>query len=863
MLPAVAVPAVSVQARGARLLSARFAHCLLALLALLLLSSVAAHATNPTVPQGGSASFAKTGTGNYPGSGNGSWDIYQGGTLRGCANTTNGWSVTYNSGTSQFTVTAPGNNTYAPIATNYTVRLVYGMGSAVSATFDVVAGSQAVSSLSLSPTSVIGAGGTPVTGTVTLSLSASGNTSVLLSSDTPSAATVPTSVTVLSGQTSATFTVTTYAVTTSTTVTITASYNGTSKTATLTVAPAPIVTSVTFPPGGSTTSPIGGTSFTGKVTLNIAAASAISVTLQSTNSAVSVPATVSVAAGASSATFTVTTTAVATATTAYVIATYNGTSPQGTVIVQPPQLQVPGGLTLSPTTTAGGNNVTATITLTGIAPSTGLTPVDGYPIYLTCSLANTVSYQNTPVPTSGSSMKVVVLTGSSSVTITLATSTVNYTTQLTLTATDGTNPNTWIQQSVGLTLVASHLWVSDIILPHTLLVNWDVSATGPSFVLKRQSTNGTQAFTVANSVKTYNDNFGSGSFMNDPATTYTYTLWDTYSSGPNQGQASTLLCTEVVSPYAIAAQAGQTQAVDSRLDLRYSTNVFLNHNFGATSYRGGLFAGYASDPAKVGRSFARFNLSVVSSALSGSGLTFRNGTVDAYFTGAIGSATIGCQPVSNTFWDPVNNVSTSTPWDSTMVWNTAPQVNPANAVTTMSVSGTTPGWIAWPMTQQIYSALQGSSSFPVGWTSTTEASSGWAYFAKPEYDANYPPTAACLLETPIPIQILFNPTSPYGGGNVTCTIVVNGIGPNDSVPVTVTATPSSTTTLTGFTSPSTINVTGLGRSFTFTVQTPPATQMGTPPNQTTIPGPGGSVTVTATANGTTVTATLSIRGYGT
>jgi len=88
-----------------------------------------------------------------------------------------------------------------------------------------------VSSLTLSPTGVIG--GTSSTGTVTLSGPApAGGAQVALSSNN-SAASVPSNVIVPAGATSATFRVNTSIVLFSTTATISASYNSTSRTATL------------------------------------------------------------------------------------------------------------------------------------------------------------------------------------------------------------------------------------------------------------------------------------------------------------------------------------------------------------------------------------------------------------------------------------------------------------------------------------------------------------------------------------------------------------------------------------------------------------------------------------------------------
>jgi hypothetical protein len=93
-----------------------------------------------------------------------------------------------------------------------------------------------LSSIALSPTSLVGGGSS--TGTVTLTSAApSGGLVVSLSSSAP-AASVPATVTVAGGSTSADFAVSTAEVGTSTSVTITASAGGVTRTATLTVDPA-------------------------------------------------------------------------------------------------------------------------------------------------------------------------------------------------------------------------------------------------------------------------------------------------------------------------------------------------------------------------------------------------------------------------------------------------------------------------------------------------------------------------------------------------------------------------------------------------------------------------------------------------
>ena len=152
--------------------------------------------------------------------------------------------------------------------------------------------------------------------------------------------------------------------------------------------------------------------------------------------------------------------------------------------------------------------------------------------------------------------------------------------------------------------------------------------------------------------------------------------------------------------------------------------------------------------------------------------------------------------------------------------------------------------------------------YSVAFTSASEGSGGWAYFAKREYDSTLAPAASYAYELPIPIQIAFTPTSLTGGGTVTVSLVVNGVGLGDSAVVSLSHTQTGSTTVSSF--PSSVTVTGLARSFSFHVETPLGGCLfnaGPPPFYTPYAGPGGSVTVFATCNGVTGSATLTIQGY--
>jgi LmbE family N-acetylglucosaminyl deacetylase len=229
----------------------------------------------------------------------------------------------------------------------------------------------AVSSLSLSPSAVVGGGSS--TGTVTLTLAApSGGAAVTLTSSNATVATVPASVTVSEGSTSATFAVSTSPVTATTSVTISATYNGQTQTATLTVLAALNLSSVTLSP----TTVVGGATSQGTVTLNAAAPTGgAAVTLSSSNPSVaSVATSVVVVAGQTSASFSVQTSSVNSQTPVTISASYSGMTLQASLSVI--------SYAVSSSNLARG----ATVTVSSETPSTGQLGVkaidgvaDGYP----------------------------------------------------------------------------------------------------------------------------------------------------------------------------------------------------------------------------------------------------------------------------------------------------------------------------------------------------------------------------------------------------------------------------------------------------------------------------------------------------
>ena len=306
------------------------------------------------------------------------------------------------------TQTIKGVNYASFNATSGSYQAVYGGGGPT----------VAVSSVALSPSSVVGGSGSAGTVTLTGPAPTGGVVVTLSSSNTGVAQLAASSVTVAAGSTSAAFSITTGTVTSATQVTISGTYpTGTTQGAILTVTPAVAVSSVALNP----TSVLGGGSSTGTVTLTGAApGGGAAVTLSSSNTAAAtVPGSVTVPAGSTAITFTVTTTPVATVATSVITATY-GASANATVTVNSP---VPSSVTLSPTSVTGGSSSTGTVSLSGPAPAGGAS--------VGLASSNTTAAQ---VPAA-----VTVAAGSTSTTFTVTTGAVGTTTTVNVTATFGTS----------------------------------------------------------------------------------------------------------------------------------------------------------------------------------------------------------------------------------------------------------------------------------------------------------------------------------------------------------------------------------------------------------------------------------------
>ena len=268
-------------------------------------------------------------------------------------------------------------------------------------------------SVSLSPTTVIG--GTTSTGTVTISQPAGASGTVINLSTSDVSASVPATVTVAAGATTANFGVSTVGSAITTTVNVIASAAGGKASAVLTITPIQ-VTSMTI----NLTPVVGGNQTSGTVTLNgPAPTGGMGISLTTSNGTAVVPLNVEVAAGSTTGTFTINTIGVSTPTTVTITGSDGTNTVSANLTVNPASLS---SVSVAPSTVAGGNTAIGTVTLNGFAPNGGLA----------VSLNSSSGLASLP-PT------VTVPSGSTSATFNVATSVVQTSSPVTITATQGAN----------------------------------------------------------------------------------------------------------------------------------------------------------------------------------------------------------------------------------------------------------------------------------------------------------------------------------------------------------------------------------------------------------------------------------------
>jgi len=335
-----------------------------------------------------------------------------------------GWLVHLSSDTSVVTVpstvTIPAGATSAnfqvstnPTATTITSNIQAHDGQ-TAAVASLTVHSDAVSHLSLSPTTV-GSGGAS-TGTVTLKSAApAGGWVVKLSASAPSLVNMPSNVTVSAGATTASFTITGKATSTAAKCTITATDATSSSNATLTIA-GDRISSLKLTPS---TVGVNGTSV-GTVTLKSDAPTGgwlVKISTTNTN-LVSVPSSVLVLAGATSAKFEITAKQPTLTSTVTVEVTDGNSTASESLKIEVDSIL---SLTLSPSSVVGGANSTGIVKLKTSAPP------GGWSVKLTSANSGVAKVPQT----------VLVPAGSSSVSFKITTEKVTATSEIAISVSDG------------------------------------------------------------------------------------------------------------------------------------------------------------------------------------------------------------------------------------------------------------------------------------------------------------------------------------------------------------------------------------------------------------------------------------------
>jgi len=223
-------------------------------------------------------------------------------------------------------------------------------------------------SISLRPSSV--AGGLPSACTLALTGAAPTGSLVVTLSSSDKSAEVPASVTIPAGQRSKQFNVATKPVNAPTSATIAATATTAlglaSASEMLTVLP-PALTSLEVSPK----TVAGGANATGRVTIGgRAQAGGMTVTLATSQTAVTIPASVTIASGESEASFPIKTAAVSLQTSADITASLNGVTESATLTIDAPAFS---SFSLSARRVTGGTPVLGKVSLSSEAPINGVT----------------------------------------------------------------------------------------------------------------------------------------------------------------------------------------------------------------------------------------------------------------------------------------------------------------------------------------------------------------------------------------------------------------------------------------------------------------------------------------------------------
>lgn len=636
-----------------------------------------------------------------------------------------------------------------------------------------------VSSVALSPSTVIGSNSS--TATVTINTRApAGGLQLVLNSDN-SNATIPARVSIAAGASTGTFNISTSLVTSTQVANIKASVGAQSASAPLTINPF-VPSSVLLSPS----SVFAGQSSSGTVTINGPAPSGgLTVNLSATSGA-GVPSSVSVVAGATTANFSVTTGQVASTTNSTITASTTGGSATGMLTIT---ALVP-TISLSPTAVTGGSSSTGTITLNGPAPTGGLT--------VSLSATNGVS-----VPSS-----ITVAAGGTSATFTASAPLVANTTAstITATATGGTsNATLTINPLVVTGLALSPSTINNSSSTGTVTLNGPAPTGGISVALTSQfpsyvSINGSSA--AGGTTLTIAAGQTSGTFPITTSQMWPVAFTDWISAAYNgSAQTSTLS----VNTYAFQSVSLAASAIDA------GGSTTATVTLGGPAPAGGWPVSFTATNANVivpatvtvpaGQTTTTFTVSAASTSPA-----LTNVTISGHDSVIYHSATISVlsDKITGLSVGP-NSIAAGSSTTGTI---TLQAVAPAGGWT-VNLSAAVPSLVTVP-TSVLVPAGSSTVTFPITTKATSSTLTIGVYATCPTSSAS---TTVTINGNSL-VSVSVNPTSVTAGGSVIGTVTINTAAGTGGWTVNLSAGVPSEVTL-----PASVVVPAGATSTTFTINT--------------------------------------------
>jgi len=650
-------------------------------------------------------------------------------------------------------------------------------------------------------------GGEALTFTVSLNEPAGYPGQTVTVTNTNSAVTLPGTVSFATGETTKTFNIVPSYVTTDTTGDVTSVLDGVTKTTTLTVLSHKVAALDVTP-----STVIGGNSAVGTVTLTSKAApGGYVVALSSDNPAITVPTEVTVPAGQTTATFPVDFAVVAADSNGVVTAQLNGSSKTSNVTVKAANITSFG---LSKTSTAGGNDVTGTVSIDGMAPAGGLT-----------------------VTLSSSSTKVVV-----PATVTIAEGMTEGTFTATTVPTAVATPVTVTASARGVVLNKGITITAPVVVS---VVSNPTSITGSNTGTATVTLDGPAPASWLLTLSSDNPALGFGLVAGVPVTTKTAAVV-TGARSVNVG-INTAYVTADTAVTVTAARAGvmattvvnvlppaPASVVLTPASVRGGTNTTLKVNITAKAPVGGLLVALSSNRSEVTpvasvtvpAGLTSVTTSVPTTAVSANATAVLSATAYGYTK----TATLAITPSIPTSIVMAPNVVVGGASSTGKVTLNGP-AGPDGAVVSLVSSSpkvTVPATVTVPAGATSANFTASTVTIPSNINATVRATLDGTTV-----------TGTIAVQAPKPSAVAYNPTILTGGKSAVGTVTLNGKAPAGGYEVLLTADNGI------FTIPASVTVAEGATSVTF-------------PVSALVVDTDTVVTTTATANGTTVTKTITI-----